>query len=427
MRQLIKKSTSPSRKSRETASICEVTFDNHHPNDKVNLMITANPLPFHRTTPKRDSAWIAKDQANARLKLGMCGVGTWVLLSIFGVFVLPSPTIGASLTIETLNLGFWIALYLLISFPFDYHGGVRIPRRFASPSRTASQFTRRWIRGAGVHGLALWTIGVLMLVANQVGEWALTTLVFTIVVIGLIQFQLPLARSVASFKTRSSQAISARQRQVELDTDETAFSGGITGWPGFERVLLPSKWKKKLGPDAYERLVFRRNLAISSGSRTRGLLAVLAWVSLGFVLALWINHETMNTALGIVRFALWSTLWQFLGLLILPTLSRRAAIALDYQQVKRGTAKNDQIAFIKATSELEDGEDQRSTFVETIFHPLPSVYNRLKALDQLPRQQGAWNANRLMLFLAWASLGLLSRAVHCNAGRPELWVLPPVD
>jgi hypothetical protein len=33
----------------------------------------------------------------------------------------------------------------------------------------------------------------------------------------------------------------------------------------------------------------------------------------------------------------------------------------------------------------------------------------------------------MMLYLSWAGIGGLSRAVHCNVGRPPLWVLLPGD
>ncbi len=36
-------------------------------------------------------------------------------------------------------------------------------------------------------------------------------------------------------------------------------------------------------------------------------------------------------------------------------------------------------------------------------------------------------ATRMMLFLSWAGLGGLARAVHCNIGRPSLWVMLPCD
>ena len=42
-------------------------------------------------------------------------------------------------------------------------------------------------------------------------------------------------------------------------------------------------------------------------------------------------------------------------------------------------------------------------------------------------RSGAWHEARTALFLSWAGLGFLSRALHCGAGRPELWVLLPCD
>ena len=39
----------------------------------------------------------------------------------------------------------------------------------------------------------------------------------------------------------------------------------------------------------------------------------------------------------------------------------------------------------------------------------------------------AWHLARTALYLSHAGLSLLPRAVHCNAGRPELWVYLPSD
>lgn len=59
--------------------------------------------------------------------------------------------------------------------------------------------------------------------------------------------------------------------------------------------------------------------------------------------------------------------------------------------------------------------------------PVPSVDNRRRLTRNSPWSLGGWHAARTTLFLSWSCLGLLSRAVHCNAGRPELWVLLPTD
>ena len=35
------------------------------------------------------------------------------------------------------------------------------------------------------------------------------------------------------------------------------------------------------------------------------------------------------------------------------------------------------------------------------------------------------NLARNNLYYSWAAFTLLGRAVHCNVGRPALWVFPP--
>ena len=253
------------------------------------------------------------------------------------------------------------------------------------------------------------------------------SLSFAVVTVLLVLLQRKMTSWIAWHPEESRTAGAKARDTLGLDSRDDAFSGGVVGWPGNEQVIQPANWKGKMPDNLLEHLQKRRSLAISSGQRTRGLIAASAWVAAGFLIAVWSEPAPILTAESLLRIAFYTTLWQFLGLLILPTLSRRAAIYLDYQQIQQGTPKQQQREFIQHQSELEDGENQRSTVVETIFHPLPSVVNRLAELDLQPQHKGAWNANRVMLYLNWASLGLLSRAVHCNVGRPSLWVLPPVD
>ena len=82
---------------------------------------------------------------------------------------------------------------------------------------------------------------------------------------------------------------------------------------------------------------------------------------------------------------------------------------------------------VRRLDDLQDGERSRPALVETIFHPIPSVENRLdEAADAAPRP-GYWDAARTAIFLGSTGLGLLGRAVHCNCGRPSLWVFLPSD
>jgi hypothetical protein len=64
--------------------------------------------------------------------------------------------------------------------------------------------------------------------------------------------------------------------------------------------------------------------------------------------------------------------------------------------------------------------------VETMFHLIPALSRRLEALSAAEGPRiGAWHAARSALYLSWAGFGFLSRAVHRNSGRPELWALLP--
>jgi hypothetical protein len=119
------------------------------------------------------------------------------------------------------------------------------------------------------------------------------------------------------------------------------------------------------------------------------------------------------------------TLWTFLGLLTLPTLSRQASYAIDRSVIDQGASAATLHETVKTQDLFQDDEPTRSALIETIFHPVPSVDNRrAESAGTFPI---AWHAARMTLFVSWACMGMLVRAVHCNVGRPELWVMLPTD
>ncbi len=118
-------------------------------------------------------------------------------------------------------------------------------------------------------------------------------------------------------------------------------------------------------------------------------------------------------------------MWTFIGILVLPTLSRQASYAIDRNVIRRGVPKELLMAMLKSLDRLQDDEPTRPTIIETIFHPVPSIENR--SISSVGGSPIAWHSARTMLFLSWACMGLLARAVHCNVGRPELWVMLPTD
>ena len=99
---------------------------------------------------------------------------------------------------------------------------------------------------------------------------------------------------------------------------------------------------------------------------------------------------------------------------------------VDHNLLAAGAHRDVMQQTIEALDDLQDRERDRPTIVEMIFHPVPSVRSRLRG-PQVRGIRGFWDAARTAVYLSAAGLGLLCRAVHCNSGRPGLWVFLPVD
>ena len=85
-----------------------------------------------------------------------------------------------------------------------------------------------------------------------------------------------------------------------------------------------------LGTEGFELAVSRRTLAMKTGSWLRGRLVALSFTAVGLLVsALLIDLSQLGTAWGTIQFSLWFSLWSFLGILTLPTLSRRGVIEID--------------------------------------------------------------------------------------------------
>ena len=191
--------------------------------------------------------------------------------------------------------------------------------------------------------------------------------------------------------------------------------------------LIPSRWREALGPEGFEVASHRRSLAVKTGSWWRGRAAALLFTLAGLAACAWmVGTARLGTAGGTIEFSLWFSLWSFAGLLTLPTLSRCGVIEIDERARAEGRSRESMRTTTRLLDELQDGEPVRPALVETFFHPIPSVQTRLDG----PRAQGIfgfWDSARTAVYLSLAGVGLLGRAVHCNCGRPSLWVFLPAD
>lgn len=377
--------------------------------------------------------------ARARLLLGISGVGTAVLIATaLFAFEIPARLLsnaGAQPFGEAVaSLVLVLLLGVAAFFPFDVFGGAIIVRE-----RTpVPVFLARWVRGVVVQ-LVVWTASAATLMAAaRLGGTAVTFGAFIVLQFALAALRAPMMRVIASFNAvpkpdrlrelAGRAGIAADRIDVLASTDE----GFVGGWSGIapRRLVLPARWLE-LPDEALVATLQRRRIIAESGAHLRGVLGAITWNTLGFVVVLTLSGAHLGTAAGILTLAAGMTLWAFLGVLVLPTPSRAAVQAVDVAAAREVGAAIMRDA-IERLDRWQDDEPERSAGVETIFHPVPSRLSREANLTAATERGGvrAYHAHhvaRHALWLGWATLSPLSRAVHCNVGRTPLWAMLPGD
>ncbi len=371
----------------------------------------------------------------ARLWLGISAVGTMVTLATltlaWGILSGFQPAIEARFGSQVTSLSLFVMIYALLQLPFDFLGGYSLPKRCGRSHPNLGTFLRSLFRGVVVHGFLLLMSAILMMTAGKYGGVAGTVTAGLAISFLLLQLRVRIA-SIMSHMALVRDPVAKTSHDEHLDvinveSFDEGFTGGIAGVlrPRFQ--LLPMKWREVLGPEGYELAACRRTFAMKTGSWWRGRAVALLFTAVGLlVAALLVGSTNLGTAWGTIQFSLWFSLWSFLGLLVLPTLSRRGVIEIDERVQSEGYTALLMRANTERLDRLQDGEPMRPSLVETIFHPVPSVENRLEG----PRSHqvvGFWDAARTSIYLSVAGIGLLGRAVHCNCGRPALWVFLPTD
>lgn len=374
--------------------------------------------------------------ARARLLLGISGVGFLVSLSVAALWLnIPQRVLGgiSSLTAIILTL----TLYIFLSFPADLLGGYFLPRRFQRNCPKFSFFLLSWLRGVFFQSVIMGSAAFLILqAATRAGELGGIGM-FVFLMVCLLYGQLLVSRLVGALRPSAGRpshlmkGLSGKaRREPEIllyRSTDSAFVGGLVGLPGRERLVLPSAWVETLPADVVAMQVTRRIGVLVTGARARGIGLALLWNGIGFALASQLPRADLRNATGLINAGLWFTLWSFVGLLLLPTLNRPGVLEADLYARCNGIGEETIERGMIDFDRLQDDEPNRSRWVERVFHPIPSVTNRMKAMHGDAMNRGAWQGARVTLYLSWAFFGFLSRAVHCNVGRPELWVLFPGD
>ena len=373
----------------------------------------------------------------ARLWLGISAVGSIVVVATIALLTnLPArllPMADARLSTQVMALLVFVLCYVAFQVPFDFCGGYLLPLRYERQHDQLKTFLLRLLRGVSVHAGLLVTISITLLLAGRTGGSVSVIALATLWILLILRARIPLASAMAAFDLTPSSALPSEDSPASMlptymaESPDEGFTGGVVGVTQPRLLLIPTHWQETLDSESFSIAVQRRQMAAQTGSWRRGRLLAFAFTVSGIILAaVLVGGERLATAEGIVSFSLIFTLWSFLGLLTLPTPSRRGVAEVDQAVLASGCPRDAIEKAMTLLDDLQDRERTRPPLIETVFHPVPSVQSRLHG-PHATSIRGGWDSARTAVFLSAAGLGLLSRAVHCNCGRPSLWVFLPID
>ena len=378
--------------------------------------------------------------ARARLWLGISGVGSLVVLATLAlIYKIPTSILASNQQFSWTDVAQIIAVALAVNLwmmPFDYLGGYRLPSQFSKSSQSFAQWGSDYLAAVIGQSTLFVVFAVFILVAGRF--FGLTGVLLAIccgIAISLIvRTQLMRMRQTeSSFTSEKLAEVKDLLQSWKVTLPATmivrhrdvGFTGGIIGFGRNTRIVIPESWLHSMSRQQLAAATARRAVAITSGSYTRGLVLAFLWNVIGFVLCCHLPLAGFTSVAAMVTTFCWFTLWSFVGLLVLPTVSRNASLNIDQTLSQQGTPADLIFETAYSQDKMQDGEPDRSKLVEAIFHPVPSVSSRNQRTTK--STLCAWNAARTTLFFSWACFGVLSRAVHCNVGRPELWAMLPTD
>ncbi len=348
--------------------------------------------------------------------LGIINVGSWVLATAAGLRLLTRNT-GSSLSL--LYTVLVVLLALGIQAGFDFAGGAWL---VPAPRPSVARLLRTWLRGFLGQGLVL-----ALIVALHYGSFRLSGGFVAGVVVGTIGLAVGRVRCLRLVAGVPIIRQAAAAKNVLLaEATDPAFTGAMVGLGEQQVNVWPASWHERVPADERAAEESRRQWQAVGGRPHRTLGLILLWNALGSALGTYCFHLAVHPPLkALVLHACWMTLSTFGSLLILPSLSRPAVYAADRAALDAG---HDPRAWIARFADLVGEDGSSHSLVQTIFYPVPSVQRRWQQLTAEPvvRIFGG-NPARANLYYSWASGTLLGRAVHCNVGRPALWVFPPSD
>jgi hypothetical protein len=241
-------------------------------------------------------------------------------------------------------------------------------------------------------------------------------------------FQAQIANLLSNFKVSNTSDVI--QSYEVWESSDIGFTGGIPFLS--KKSIIPKYWIENFSPDEIQLLLNRRAFLKEKHSHSLGIFGAIlfnlfgAVIGYGGCLYTGISLSTHGYLSFLLVWASSVSLWSFIGLLFLPSYSQKATLFGDQSWKKE--ERNKIAHLIENLDTLQDKEPSRQPQIQKIFHPIASVDLRVTALEKDQEiSKGAWHIARYTLFFSWSILSFMGRAVHCNVGRPNLWVFLPSD
>ena len=348
-----------------------------------------------------------------RLRLGQVNIGIWLLLSISVLSFKKEIEMSFSGISSVYIISGFIVGSIIIQLPFDIIGA----QKLYSHGQKNNKWITQWFRGI-ISITTCWSLlsFLIFLLQPKLG-FCLPILIAMILV---INFQKKLTIFVNSDKYNYCDLQNFKGQSISLNCSERTFTGGLFFGFGNNSQIIPDSWS---GFPYLEIECFRRSVIIKNKFVTRALFFLIFWNLLGVLIG-----ETQglyysdNIGISIVCLSCWMTIWSFFALILMPKFSHSTVYYVDFLSNKYDSDKLK--GWIKKFSELIDESDNKNRLVQSIFYPIPSANDRINALKSASSFCFG-NISRQNLFLSWGVFNLSCRGVHCNIGRPVLWIFPP--